>query len=501
MALGVASRRPKGLKAVASVYGAADIYHDFVYPGGCPNGLGASAWSALMIAFELAPPSLQDPAGLWLEAWKARLDRLADGDISMLVWPAHEEYDEYWQRRRIAVEEITAPTFFLSGWRDLLCQGMTHAYERCNAPKRLLVGPWSHAAPDLAPVGAYDWLSELRGWWDEWLKDEPPSERRPAVTLWMQRDETWRSCAEWPPPAAREETTLTEAARFEYRCVSDVGSEAGLWYPMALEIGSFDQTKDDAKSLCFTSDPLAEQRLVVGAPRAALRVEVPEDEEVRLAVKLCDVDPQGRSTLITSGWCRIPAGPAREVEAEVELYPTAYAVAAGHCVRWAIAGSDFPRIWPTATEPTIAILAPSSFTVPFADEASLPHLDAPLPDVAADRAGPLLSAEPVCRFVRDEAAKRFSVTAGVNVKVALEQGGTFSLENLLTASIAGGVPMSAHVKTSAVVTIELASGETVRAAADGLSAAGRRHISGELTADGQTLYERRWTSLRGELAG
>ena len=37
MALGVAALSPPGLKAIASVYGAADIYHDFVYPGGCPT--------------------------------------------------------------------------------------------------------------------------------------------------------------------------------------------------------------------------------------------------------------------------------------------------------------------------------------------------------------------------------------------------------------------------------------------------------------------------------
>ena len=179
MAFGVAAQNPPGLKAVASIYGAADIYHDFVYPGGCPNGLGASAWAALMVVFELAPPALQDPGGVWLEAWKDRLDRLGDGEISSLLWPNHPGYDEYWQRRRIQIEDISAPTFFLSGWRDLLCQGMLHAYERCRAPKRLLVGPWSHAAPDLVPEAQYDWLRELRLWWDEWLKDsEQPEAQR-----------------------------------------------------------------------------------------------------------------------------------------------------------------------------------------------------------------------------------------------------------------------------------------------------------------------------------
>jgi hypothetical protein len=327
------------------------------------------------------------------------------------------------------------------------------------------------------------------------------------VTFWVQDEETWRTASAWPPPA-RDETTFpgdgarlaasAQNARPEYRCVADVGAQAGLWYPMALEIGSFDQAKDDARSLCFTSDPLADDLLVVGAPRATLRVALPEREAVRLAVKVCDVDPDGRSTLVTSGWLHLDAGDAREATVEVELYPTAYRLKAGNRVRWTVAGSDFPRIWPTATEPTIAVVsstdAPSTFVLPVAAE-DLPAFDAPVPTASPDRAGPVVKADPICRFERDEAARRSSVTVGVGVTVALDQGGSFSLENSLTASITSGAPMSANVKTAATVTVELASGETVRADAVGISTEGRRHIAGTLSSDGQKIYERYWTSL------
>ncbi len=510
MAFGVASLSPPGLKAIASVYGAADIYHDFVYPGGCPNALGASAWSALMVALELAPPTLQDPEGAWLEAWRDRLDRLDDGDISNLVWPSHADYDEYWQRRQIPVEQIAVPAFFLSGWRDLLCQGMLHAYERCRSPKRLLVGPWSHAAPDLVPEAPYDWLLELRLWWDRWLKGQETETARPDVVYWVQGEGAWHSAPQWPPRTAAAQAYhpsdegLAETASAhsaEYRCAAAVGADAGLWYPMALQVGSFDQARDDARSLGYTADPFADDRVVAGASTARIRLSVPEGESVHLTVKLCDVAPDGASTLITSGWRRIDAGPAREVVCEVELYPTAYRIPAGNRLRCTIAGSDFPRIWPSPTEPDVVVLSsaddPSVVHVPMVSAAELgdPVFEPPLPEEGPPVESPILRAEPICRVVRDEAKQSFSVTVGLGMKVSLHQGGTFALENSLTASIREGRPLSATVETSAAVVAELASGETVRAEAEGLSTRGRRHLSGRVTSGEQTLYERRWSAI------
>jgi uncharacterized protein len=507
MAFGVAALSPPGLKAIASVYGAADIYHDFVYPGGCPNALGASAWSALMVALELAPPTLQDPGGAWLEAWRDRLDRLDDGDISTLVWPAHPDYDDYWRRRAIPVEEISVPAFFLSGWRDLLCQGMLHAYESCRTPKRLLVGPWSHAAPDLVPDAPYDWLLELRLWWDEWLKGEEPEVPRPDVVYWVQGEAAWHSATEWPPESATAEEHypsddgLAEEASdhaAEYRCVAAVGGDAGLWYPMAMQIGAFEQARDDARSLAYTSPPLAEDKTIAGTATARVRLSVPDGESVHLTVKLCEVGPDGASTLISSGWRRIDAGPAREVACEVELYPTAYRVRAGNRLRWTIAGGDFPRIWPSPTEPDIVVLssedAPTAFRLPVVPAGEHSTFEPPLPE-APQPAASIVRAEPICRFGRDEATQSFSVTVGLGVTIALVQGGTFALENSLTASIREGKPLSATVETSASVVAELATGEVVRAEATGLSSRGRRHISGSLTSGEHTLYERRWSSL------
>jgi uncharacterized protein len=490
MSLGVASRRPPGLKAIASFYGAADIYHDFVYPGGCPNALGASAWAALMVALELAPPTLQDPQGAWLEAWRGRLERLSDGEIPALLWPAHRDHDEYWQERVVPVEEIAVPAFFVSGWRDLLCQGMLHAYERCPSEKRLLIGPWSHAAPDMVTEAPYDWHLELRQWWDRWLKDDAGGEARPNVVYWEQGANRWCSADAWPPPSISERHDEPVEERDEYHCAAAVGADAGLWYPMGLQIGAFDQTRDDAKSLCYTTEPLDDDLVIAGAPRA--HVEIEASEPVHLTVKVCDVAPDGHSTLVTSGWQRVDESGA----CDVELYPTAYRIRAGNRLRWTIAGADFPRIWPSPTEPDIAILPSTRFTAPVHVGEETPF-DPPLPEPDASRTAQILHAEPICHFVNDEAKQSFSLTVGLAMKISLPQGGTFALENSLTASLRHGQPGSAAVETAAGVTTELATGEVVRAEASCLLRPSRRHLSATLRSGSHTLYEREWSSLDG----
>ena len=98
-----------------------------------------------------------------------------------------------------------------------------------------------------------------------------------------------------------------------------------------------------------------------------------------------------------------------------------------------------------------------------------------------------------------EAMQEQSVTVGLKLSIALPQGGTFSLDNSLTATIRDGLPLSARVETGAAAALDLPTGEAVRAEATGLLMRDRRHISGRVTSGDHTLYERRWSTLNGEL--
>jgi hypothetical protein len=496
-ALGIAAERPPSLKAIASIYGAADIYEDFVYPGGCPNGLGASAWSAFVLALELAPPGKADPEGHWRDAWRSRLDRLDSGSISSLIWPAHPAKDDYWQRRVIAVEQIEAPSFFMSGWRDLLCRGTLDAYRRCRAPKQLLAGPWSHAAPDSSTIAPYDWLLDLRRWFDRWLKgEEVPA--RPPVVYQVQGRDGWRGAQHWPPEGVGH---LEEVAHFDRPVPAEplAGVEAGLWYPMGVAFPDvLHQEKDDARALCVTSEPLAEEVTILGEPIARLTVEAAAGPSRHLCVKLCAVAPNDRATLISSGWLRLDAETLGT--AEVVLYATAFHVPAGHRLRWTIAAADFPRIWPSAsTEPLMVRQA--TFTLPTCGDVAEEAYDAPMPEPGLNRAPWITAARPIYSRSLDVQSGACSIEAGMAATIALPDGGTVRLEHTATARLEPATPQAATIRTVAAMEIALATGERFQIDATGLASLGRRHLHGRVTTDGALVYERNWTSLNGQLLG
>lgn len=506
-ALGIASRRPPSLKAIASIYGAADIYHDFVYPGGGPNGLGAAAWSAFVVALELAPPSLQDPGGKWLDAWADRLRRLDDNQISAQLWPAHPTFDGYWQSRVIAVEDIEVPSYFLTGWRDLLCQGMLDAYHRCRAHKRLLAGPWSHAAPDAAAEAPYHWLDELRAWFDRWLRGAPADDR-PDVIYYLQGSNRWCAGAAWPPPEQRAQLVYAAANgrladregdladAYEKRAL--VGNEAGLWYPMGLALGGqFDQAADDAKSLAYTSAPTAASLVLAGTPRAHLELDLEAQAGVDVCVKLVHVDEQDRATLVSSGWHHLErAGEdGRRVSLDIALYPTGYEIPAGHRYRWTVALADFPRLWPTPGMARMTLRTGSTFTLPAAGDGTA--FVPPAPPTGVNRAPWILNGEPICRIERDAVRDGVSITAGMRVEMKLPQGGSMRLRHTVTAEMQEAASAAAVIATQAELDLSLASGEEISVNTAGYATLGQRHLLGRVRSGERTLFERKWTSLNG----
>lgn len=514
-ALCIAAERPPALKAIASIYGAADIYEDFVYPGGCPNGLGASAWSAFVVALELAPPSLQDPEGRWLDVWRDRLGRLGSGNISSLAWPAHRIFDDYWKQRVIAVEDIDVPAFFLSGWRDLLCRGTLESYRRCRAPKRLLAGPWSHSAPDLSPSAPYNWMLELRHWFDQWMKgavaNAPP---RPDVVYQVQGSDRWHGAEQWPPAHTRTRTLYAAAGsktsddpmalRVDYEPVGLVGTEAGLWFPMGVPFDNvLAQEQDDEKSLCFTSEPLEAEVTILGTARAHLELELAGGAVAHLCVKLCDVSHDNRSTLITSGWHRVDPERQPRTAVDIELYPTAYAVRAGHRLRWTLACADFPRIWPTETLPSVTLLsgadAPSLLEIPMSTIAlaEAPVFEPPVPQAGLNRAPWMVAARPIYQIDRDVARNAVAVTAGMDATITLPQGGSFQLVHSVSARMEAATPSAATIRTQADIDIRMANGEHFAIHTRGHSALGQRHIHGWIEAGGERMFDQRWSTFNG----
>lgn len=375
--LKVAAEKPPHLKAIVPMQGSVDIYRDYLHPGGCRACLGSfGAWGSFMLALNLMPPTNTDPDGRWYRVWMERLEKSAP---YVLPWLEHPDHDEYWTSRAVDPAKITTPTFIIGSWRDIFPEGMAGIYPMLAGPKKLLMGPWMHGMPDLSPFQPIEFLPQMKRWFDHWLRGENNGiAEEAAVTIHVQNANQWRHEREWPIARARTEKMFLGAGGVlrpsadreeqgeNYRADPTVGTAAGLWDPMALGVGlPLDQGEDDLRSLTFTGEPLDADTEISGAPEAIVHAVLVSGSDANLVAKLCDVDPNGGSSLITTGWLKAshressahPRTPqvGEAGEYRIALWSTSYRVPKGHRIRLSVSCSDFPRIWPDPVKPEIRV--------------------------------------------------------------------------------------------------------------------------------------------------
>jgi hypothetical protein len=125
-----------------------------------------------------------------------------------------------------------------------------------------------------------------------------------------------------------------------------------------------DQRVDDAKSACFDGAPLDSDLDIVGGP--VLRMKLSADKQVAMvAVRLCDVQPDGASTRVTYGVMNLCHRNSREfpqavvpgevMEVALRLDDVAYSVKPGHRLRVAISSTYWPLVWPSPEPVTLTL--------------------------------------------------------------------------------------------------------------------------------------------------
>ncbi len=152
-----------------------------------------------------------------------------------------------------------------------------------------------------------------------------------------------------------------------------------------------DQARDDAGSLTFDSAPLGTGVDITGA--AELELEFSVDRPVaKLAVRLCDVRPDGSVTRISYALQNLthiashehpePLEPGERYFARVRLDDIAWHLPPGHRLRLSLSTSYWPIMWPAPEAVTLTVHASRSWlNVPLrSPEATsvVPHFDEPL---------------------------------------------------------------------------------------------------------------------------
>ena len=389
--LQTAALDPPALKAVVSVCATVDRFSDDIhYKGGCLLGENF-AWGTLMLSYMSRPadPWLRPD---WREDWLHRLDTMP---FLTERWTAHQARDAYWKHASVCEDfgAIKAAVMTIGGWADGYMNAPAHLVQHARLAKAI-VGPWVHQYPHTAAPGPrIGFLTEMKNWWDRWLKGiDNGAEDLPPYRVYMQDSSPPDACApevpgrwlaeELPSPRVREDTfTLGAdgvlggqgAPDLRIQTPQNLGLNAGEFFPMGLD-GEMpgDQSGDDALSACFDL-PCPEGLALMGAARLNLTLSTDQPHAFVVA-RLCDVAPDGRSRRIAHGILNLhhrhdppaPMVPGRTEEVTLVLDQMACRLAPGHRLRLALSNSYWPFVWPS-TRPVALHLTGGALVLPVHD--------------------------------------------------------------------------------------------------------------------------------------
>ncbi len=295
-----------------------------------------------------------DVAGAPVAFWRDFVDHAAAGD-------------DFWACADHDHADLTRlpPVSMVTGWWDLFLAEQLRDYAAIRAAgvtATLTVGPWLHAEPsELRAISQQDvaWLSQHL--------DGVTAVARPPVRVYLQQARSWLEFDQWPPPAAVPTPYyLRTAGRLAPE--TEPGDPLPAWFvydpaeptpsaggPVLQPPGKqVDNGPIESRSdvLTYTSAPLRADQDLVGPVTARIFVRT-ETEYADVFIRLCDVDEKGVSRNIVDGIRRlspdtvpatdVQAGPDGVLAVDVELFPTAYRVLAGHRLRVQVSGGAFPR--------------------------------------------------------------------------------------------------------------------------------------------------------------
>lgn len=400
--LQVAALQPEGLKAVISMMSTTDRYADDIhYKGGCLLGEN-QGWATQMLAYSSRPPDPALAPNSWREMWE---NRLRNQPYLLETWLDHQTRDEFWKHGSVCEDysKIKAAVLSVGGWHDGYRNTINHLVSHVQAPVKGIIGPWIHKYPHMAgPQPAIGFLQESKRWWDHWLKGiDTGVERDPAMRTYVmdavkpkawlpERPGRWVADAEWPAPDTEwRDLALSNAGLgiggecdVSVCSPADCGATGGEYFPFAYGPEfPIDQRADDALSACFDGEVLTQDTDIVGGPRIRLTLSA-DKPAAQIAVRLCDVFPDGTSALISHGMLNLqhrdsheapePLVPGAAFEVKFDLDQCGYRVPKGHKLRLAVQTNYWPFLWPAPELATVTITQ-GCLTIPIRPTAEGPE--------------------------------------------------------------------------------------------------------------------------------
>ncbi|MFO1061449.1 MAG: CocE/NonD family hydrolase [Dongiaceae bacterium] len=490
-ALQVAALRPPALRAIVTVASTDDRYADDMHAmGGC-RLTDEMIWASTMFGFNSRPPDPAVAGPGWRAQWLERLERSRPWIVE---WLGHQARDGFFRHGSVCEDyaAIECAVYAVGGWADGYSNAIPRLLAGLPGPRKGLIGPWGHAYPHLGKPGpAIGWLQEQLRWWDHWLKgvdtgimDEPMlrawlQEPVPPQAQYELRPGRWVAEPAWPAPAIEPRRLALApgrlggdgaAATLLHDTPATVGMAGGEWCPYGYDSEMpLDQRADDAGSLVFDSEPLAERLEILGAPEAELTLAV-DRPFAFVVVRLVDVAPGGAATRVTYGALNLrfrdgfaagrPVPVGEPITVTVRLNDIGHAFAAGHRIRLAVSTAYWPVIWPSPS-PVRLTLHPGGGGLRLPVRRPRPE-DESLPPFAAPEAAAPVAHTRIAPYGRSRRVVH-DVASGETVVEAVKDRGRFLLHDTGVTYAGKGVdrfvltgddPLSARIESS--YAIELA---------------------------------------------
>lgn len=352
--------------------------------------------------------------------------------------------------------DIAAPVYAFGNWTDFFGRGATEwARDAMGPDDRLLYTPGWHG-DSLLVTGPYGMNERSKAWFDHHLRDRPlPFADEDPVVYWeleggftagtdlADLDGRFRSASSWPLPGTTWErwylrgepsgtsTSINDGALSLRPPTSDEGSASFVTpAPSAgttTDPRGFGQPSrngpdaEDAGVLTWTSEPLEETRHIAGTLTVTLQASSTA-VDTDWYVRLLSVAPDGSFQDVTNGWLkgahraldpdltlRNAAGditrpyhthaardlltPGTVETFDIELWPTATEIPAGHRLRLWVASTDTPWFLhdtgPAVNTVVHSDAQVSSLLLPLAPAAPAPESTVDTPAAEPAPAGPL----------------------------------------------------------------------------------------------------------------
>jgi putative CocE/NonD family hydrolase len=393
-ALQVAARRPPQLKALITIGFTDDRYHDDVhYMGGCVLASQMLPWATVMFGINAEPPDPRWSGERWREKW---LERMEHSPPFVEAWLAHQTRDAFWKHGSVREDysAIEVPVYAVGGWGDAYNNSIPRLLAGLTVPRKGLIGAWSHNYPEEGVPGPnMGFTQESLRWWDHWLKgrdtgvmDEPMLrswilESEPPATYYDERRGYWVADPAWPSPQVGEQVLYLNSDGAANTLRSDPLAPQTLSFTGLLshsfqcgEWGNFgsrgefppDQRSADGECLAFTSAPVSAPVVFLGNPEVDLELAVDKPDAL-VAVRLCDVAPDGASTLVSWGLLNLthrdshehpsPVEPGTRYRVTVQLRMMGYQLSEGHRWRVGISPTYTRHAWPSPAMVRLSLFA------------------------------------------------------------------------------------------------------------------------------------------------